>query len=293
MSLRVYTARWVLPISAPTIAHGAVAVQGQRIVWVGAASEAPEGVHLALGDAALLPGLVNAHSHLELTAMRGFLEDLPFRPWIRRLTESREAVMTPAWRAASARVGIAEGLLAGITTYGDVSDTGASLYAMREMGLRGIAFQEVFGPNPAQCADALAGLRARVQIFRESETGLVRVGVSPHAPYTVSDDLLRATAAFAREEGLPLTIHIAESQAELDLIQWGRGEFAEPLRARGIAVSARATSPVRLLHETGTLDAGVLLVHAVRTTREDHDLIASSGSRVASSVAWARSAALR
>ena len=280
MSLRVYSARWVLPISAPTIAHGAVAVEGQRIVWVGPLSNAPEGEHIVLGDVALLPGLVNAHSHLELTAMRGFLENLSFRPWILRLTQSREAVMTPEWNAASARVGIAEGLLAGITTFGDVSDAGTSLNAMRDMGTRGIIFQEVFGPSPAQCGGALAGLRTKVERLRRHETELVRVGVSPHAPYTVSDDLFRATAAFAREESLPLTVHIAESEAELELVRLGRGEFAEALRARGIAVSARSTTPVQLLYETGALDVGAILVHAIRTNRQDHDLMVSSGSRV-------------
>ena len=280
MTLRVYLARWILPISAPPIAHGAVAVEDGRITWIGPARDAPDRQRIDLADAVLLPGLVNAHAHLELTAMRGFLEELPFRRWILQLTGARQAVMTPERHLAAARLGIAEGLLAGITTFGDVSDAATSLDALAQMGVRGVLFQEVFGPDPAQCAGAIAGLRAKVQDLRARAGPLVRVGVSPHAAYTVSDELFHATAAFARHESLPLTVHVAESRAESDLVARGTGDFADALRARGIGVAPRARSPVDLLHRTGVLEAGPLLVHAVRVDDADLALIAGSGSRV-------------
>ncbi|MBC7894572.1 MAG: amidohydrolase family protein, partial [Cytophagaceae bacterium] len=231
---RVYVARWVLPIAGPAIAHGAVLVRDGRIAWVGVVSDAPPGVRTDLGSCVLMPGMVNVHAHLELTAMRGLLEALPFRQWILRLTHSRQAVMTPAWRLAAARVGIAEGLFAGITSFGDVSDSGVSLDAMQALGVRGRVYQEVFGPDPSHCAGAIAGVRAQVGDLRARANGLVDVGVSPHAPYTVSDALFSATAALAREEGLPLTVHVAEGSAEDALVRAGSGEFADAWRARGI-----------------------------------------------------------
>ena len=91
--MRTYLARWVLPISAPPLEHAAVSVDASgRIAYVGPAADAPAGERVALGNAALLPGLVNTHTHLELTAMRGFLEDLDFVTWIRTLTRARAEV---------------------------------------------------------------------------------------------------------------------------------------------------------------------------------------------------------
>lgn len=281
MTLRVYRARWVLPISGPAIADGAVAVDGTMVTWVGRAADAPPGAPIDLGAAILMPGLVNVHSHLELTAMRGYLEDLDFRPWILRLTKSREQVMTPERRRAAARAGIAEGLLAGITTFGDVSDSGESLTAMREMGVRGVMFREVFGPHPAQAGEAVAQLRAEVERWGADATPRVAVGVSPHAPYTVSDPLFAATADLARELDLPLAVHVAEGEAEQALVVEGRGVFADAWRARGIDVIPRATSPIALLQSLGVLDTRALLVHAVRASRSDLDLVRASGAAIA------------
>jgi 5-methylthioadenosine/S-adenosylhomocysteine deaminase len=276
-----YRARWVVPITNPPIANGVVAVDGSQIAFVGEAADAPRGDDVDFGEAILLPGLVNAHCHLELTAMRGFLEDLDFRRWILRLTNARRSVLDRDDLLDSARYGIEEGLLAGITTYADTGDSGVVMQAMREMGVRGINYQEVFGPDPAQCAAAIAGLREKVSGLRYLETPLVRVGVSPHAPYTVSDDLFRATAALAAELHLPMAIHIAESEVEQTLVVEGSGTFADGLRRRGIAVEPRATSPIALLGKLGVLDSKPLLIHCVRASVDDVERIAASASSVA------------
>ncbi|MDQ2768460.1 MAG: amidohydrolase family protein [Gemmatimonadota bacterium] len=206
-----YHARWVLPISSPPIRDGTVVELAGRIVYVGPRDDAPGGTDRDLGDCALLPGLVNAHTHLELTVFRGLLEDLSFREWIARLQGAKVAVMTPERFLDSARWGIVEGLRAGITTYADTCDSGTVLEAMRERGVRGIMYQEVFSPSadPAAVREAAARLAEKLALLDMFETELQQVGISPHAPYTVSDPLF----ALVARSGRRLAVHIAESDA--------------------------------------------------------------------------------
>lgn len=276
-----YRARYVVPISSPPIRDGVVSVDDDRIVYVGAADWAPPCDTEDLGGVILMPGLVNAHCHLELTAMRGFLEDLDFRRWILRLTSARRVVLDREAMLDSARYGIEEGLLAGITSYADTGDSGVAMQAMREAHVRGINYQEVFGPDPAQCADSIAGLRRKVEGMRYLETRLVRLGVSPHAPYTVSDDLFRATTDLARELKLPMAIHVAESEVEQRLVVHADGAFADGLRKRDIAVEPRGRTPIDLLDRLGVLEARPLLIHCVRVDGEDVERIAATKSPVA------------
>lgn len=276
-----YHARWVLPISAAPIENGTVAVADGRITYVGPRANAPRGEDSDLGAAILMPGLVNTHTHLELTVMRGFLEDLDFAQWIMRLNRVKRAVLHREQMLDGARLGVEEGLLAGITTYADTCDTGVAFDAMLEAGVRGVMYQEVFGPDPAVCAQSMAELRAKVKTLRERETTLVRIGVSPHAPYTVSDVLYESVAQYAADERLPVAVHIAESDVERMLVERGEGVFAEGLRKRNITISRRASSSVELLKRTRILDRRPLMIHCVRVHEGDIALIAGSKSPVA------------
>jgi cytosine/adenosine deaminase-related metal-dependent hydrolase len=274
-----YHARWILPISEPAIENGSVTVEDGRIAYVGERRE--KGSSVELGEAILMPGLVNAHCHLELTVMRGFLEDLDFRRWILRLTSAKRSVLTSDSLLDSARAGLEEGIAAGITTYADTCDSGVVIDAMREYGVRGIMYQELFGPDPAQCAPSIGDFSSKLERLRPKATELVRIGISPHAPYTISDDLFRACAALAEREKLPMAIHIAESEVEAQLVVEGKGSFAEGLRGRGIDVKPRARSPIELLARLGVLDRHPLLIHCVRVDDTDRDLIASHKAHVA------------
>jgi len=276
-----YRARWVLPVTSPPIEDGVVACEDGVIRFVGKIDDAPPGDDVELGDSVLLPGLVNAHTHLELTAMRGFLEDLAFEDWIDTLRRSRAAVLDDDALLDSARLGVLEGVEHGVTTFADTSASGVTARAMRECGVRGIMYQEVFGPDPATCSEAMADLDRRVTALRADETDLVRVGVSPHAPYTVSDDLYRAVARYAVANSLPIAMHIAESDAEQSLVCRGSGIFAKWHARRGIPVQPRARSPIALLADLDALPPGSLLIHAVNADLTDVRTIVRSRACIA------------
>jgi cytosine/adenosine deaminase-related metal-dependent hydrolase len=283
----IYSARWVLPIISPMIEDGAVAVDNSRIVAVGSRHEIGSNFSDArvidFGEAAILPGFVNAHSHLELTVMRGFLEreESDFFAWLRKLTVARMA-MTPEDLLVSATCGAIEAARAGVTCLGDASSSSTqAMKALREVGLRGIVYQESFGPDPTLAAANVDKLREQVREMREHETGLVRAGVSPHAPYSVSALQLEMISRLANDEKLPLMIHAAESQAEKSFMREGLGPFAEGLRARGIEWQAPGISTIEYLGRHGILQTKPLLAHCINVDGKDLELIKKAGAGIA------------
>lgn len=276
-----YHARWVLPIASAPINDGTVAESGGVITYVGPRGGAPPGEDRELGDALILPGLVNTHTHLELTVMRGFLEDLCFSDWISRLRRSRNEVLSNEMLLDSARLGILEGLLAGVTTFADTCSSGVAMQAMKEMGVRGVMYQETFGPDPSVADSAMAELDRRVGSLIDEQTDLVGLGISPHAPYTVSDDLYAACARYAAAKKLPLAMHIAESREEEEIVAQGAGALAAGWKKRGIEVRKRARSPIALLEKLGLLGERSLLIHCVRVDEQDIAAIARHGCAVA------------
>lgn len=279
-------ARWVLPIRGPVIEDGAVRISGDRIVSVGPAAEltaleSDEAVR-DLGTAAILPGLVNAHSHLELTVMRGLLEDADFRTWITRLTTMKLERLTRDDLLDSARIGALEAVRAGVTCLADTCDSGVSARAMLEAGLAGVMYQEVFGPDAAQVDGSISGLVEKLESLEASRPAgsRVRIGVSPHAPFTVSADLFRRVTDLSRDRGIPMAIHAAESRAESDFLLDGTGPFGERFRTRGISWAPPGVSTVAWLDSLGVLEVKPLLIHAVQTTPADHQRIESSGASV-------------
>lgn len=283
--VKIYRAAWVLPVSSEPLRDGAVMVDGDgRIAAVAplAALECPPDAEIVdLGEAAILPGLVNVHAHPELALFRGALEDLRFRDWILRLVGVKRSALRDEDYDVAARWSLVECLRAGMTTVAATETSAAAFGALREAGMRGVVYREVFGPDPAVADDSMADLRAAVDRLRRDETGLVRVGISPHAPYTVSDALFTASARYACAEGLPMAIHAGESIPERELVVHGEGDFAPGLRARGIDTPPRGTSTMEMLDRLGVLDARPLLIHCVLVEVDDLVRIADHGCAVA------------
>ncbi len=286
--MKIVAAEHVVPISSPPITDGAVAIEGERIAAVGTRTELterfPSADLLDLGPAAIIPGLVNCHSHLEITAMRGMLDDVEhdFRAWLLRLNSIREK-----WSAAdveaSALAGAHEGIRAGVTCFGDIGRMGhAGVNALKTSGLRGVVFQETeFSPDNRTAEDDFQALGKKFEALKLEETERVTVGLSPHSPYTVSSQLFELIAQYAIINRIPLTIHAAESDNELELMSRGTGFFTGVYEKFGVEWQSPHSTTIEYLERLGVLAAQPLLAHCVKVTESDIAKIAKYGARVA------------
>lgn len=265
--MTVLSADWVLPVSSPPIENGAIAFENGVITAVGTIAELGSGERFE--DAVILPGFVNAHSHLEYAAYAGFGDGLPFPPWI-GLHIARKRRLDPDDVQALATLGARECLRSGITTVGDCSFAGAAAMACEQTGLRAIVYLEVFGED-AGALDPFEHLRERVA---ESLSDRVRLGISPHAPYTCGVELYEACT----ELDLPIATHFSESAAELEYLRTGRGPW-ESLSE--FLVPPLGRSAIGALADAGVLGAGVVAAHCVHVTDEEIVLLAETGTAVA------------
>jgi 5-methylthioadenosine/S-adenosylhomocysteine deaminase len=266
--MTVLSADWVLPVSGPPVPDGAVAIEDGRILAVGPAAELGEGRRYA--EAAIIPGLVNAHSHLEYAVYAGFGDGLPFGDWI-SLHVERKSRIDPDDMDDIARLGAFECLRSGITAVGDCSFSGAAATACAELGLRGTIYLEVFGDGASAVAERFEPMRERIAGALSER---VRLGISPHAPYTCSLALYRA----CHELDLPVATHLAESEAENEFLRTGGGTweaFADML------VRPLGTTGIRALASEGLLGGQVVAAHCVMVDDEEIDLLAEHGVAVA------------
>ena len=266
--MRVFAADWVLPVDGPPIERGAVAIEGGRIAAVGAEDELGP-VDQRYERAAIVPGFVNAHTHLEYAVYAGFGDGLDFGPWI-LVHVARKRLLDWERTLAIARLGAAHCLSSGVTTVADASFSGASARACAELGLRAIVAFEIFGAEPAR----VARYEEKRALVEEYLGDLVRPGISPHAPYTVSGELYAA----CDELGLPVVTHVAESAAEREWLLDGTGPWQEYTELLGPPIG---TTSIRMLAERGLLHDRVIAAHCVHVDAEEIALLASSAAGVA------------
>ena len=286
--MKIHTANHVLPVSSEPIFDGAVAVDRHQIAAVGPREDIlaayPDADVEDHGNAAIMPGLVNCHSHLEITALRGALDNVEhdFRSWLLRLNDLR-STMTDDDVRGSAVAGAIEGAEAGVTCFGDIGRMGqAGLAALKKVGLRGIVFQESeFSPDNRTAEADFVDLAGKYEGLRSQETDLVRVGISPHSPYTVSSRLFELIAEYSIINRVPLSIHAAESPEETELLTRGTGFFTGIYEKFGLEWHTPRCTPIEYLDRLGVLSAQPLLAHCV--TADDRDLarIAANGAKIA------------
>ncbi len=274
----LYCARHVFPVCAPPLSDGGVLAVDGRIVAVGPA-HALAGRYGAtrvvdLGESALLPAAVNAHTHLELTGLAGRIpEGLEFTEWIVELVRVRRQCTAKDLALAAAQ-GAAMARAAGTAAIGEISTFGLSLEPILRSGLRGIVYYELLGSDPGQASVLLRQGQERIRVWRaEYGERQVRFGLSLHTPYTVSAELFRLATRWCGDEEVPLSIHVAESLAEVEWLRTHDGPITERLyRPLGLPldpVGPPCCSPVAYLDRLGVLAVRPLLAHGVKVDAAD------------------------
>ena len=256
------SADWVLPLDGPPIENGCVRFEDGRLVDVG-----PGRGDRHYDESAIVPGFVNAHSHLEYSRYAGFGDGQPFGPWI-ATHMARKRTLDGDGMLALARQGVADSLSSGITTTADYSFSGAAATAATELGLRAIVYLEVFAVDPAAAEEQYTRKRAVLD-----ETELVRIGVSPHAPYSCSLDVYRWCLGL----GIPVGTHLAESADENAWLEHGAGPLGAsgaalvaPTGRRAVATLEPVLGPDLLCAHCVEVDAGEIALLAERRVPVAH-----------------------
>jgi cytosine/adenosine deaminase-related metal-dependent hydrolase len=279
-----YRAAWLLPISQPPIRDAWLRTEGGRIVAFGPTrpGDFTASDEIDLGNVAVLPGLTNAHTHLELSWMRGRINAAgSFPGWIKSVMELRrggEASSDAAGRAVTDAV--EEARACGTALIGDISNTLSTSAALTASQMAAVVFYELIGFQAAdadrivsKAVDGLASMPA---------SGNVRHTLAPHAPYSVSPALFeRIRVELDQKPFAPSSVHLGESEAEIEFLRQGTGPYRKLLEEIGVWDSTwtpPACGPVEYLDRMGSLDERLLVVHGVHFDQQDLVRVASKGA---------------
>jgi cytosine/adenosine deaminase-related metal-dependent hydrolase len=287
--------RVVFPVDRPPIEHGAVTIDGERIAAIGTKPEGGDVVDL--GSAAILPGFVNAHTHLEFSGLSRPLGQpgLPLTDWIRLVIAERGRGDTARERAIAA--GVQESLEHGVTSIGEIATDDAIAYSRTDNPVRrsqadgqdcpsyghidATHFIEVISFSRARAASAFAAASSRIDALQRRRPN-IHIGISPHAPYTVSPELLRQLIALAVERKLPVAMHLAESMEELEFLRSGSGAFQHLLEERSMwdaEAIPRFSRPLDYLRMLAGAPRS-LVIHGNYLSRDEHEFLSAHGDRM-------------
>lgn len=280
----ILRAKYVVPVDAPTIKNGAVRFAGARIAEVGSARTVSGGPVVDYGDAVLLPGFVNAHTHLELSHLADRVPpSADFIDWLERLRATVQADgRSLDTFAESARAGAAASLAAGVTTVGDITARPRTVRAsLRHGPLRVVSFGEVIAAGQIR---GLLSERLLAAIDGREASAHLSVALSPHAPYTVEAEGLAACVEAAERLELRLCMHVAETRAEVRYTEHGDGPFRDLMTRMALhddGIVCPRMTPIFWVQSLGLLSPRTLLAHVNYPSAEEINVLAACGVHVA------------
>lgn len=275
----VCSPRIIITLDAAPVNKGAVVIRQGSITAAGPADKLVRKypghrvVHVA--DSVLLPGLINLHTHLELPPLLDIIRSKTFPDWVLNLVRIKKELTNNDYALAT-RQNINTLMSTGTTTVAEICTHNISPALLRESGLRAVIFHELISMHPAAPFPRLPSLVSR-------PSTLIRTGVSPHAPHTVSKQALLALNKIAAQKSFPLCMHVAESKDELRLLQGKGNGFEKLYKAAGWdqAWAPSADSPFEYLSGLGLLGPKFLVVHSVQATDRDIHILTRSHAPVA------------
>jgi len=288
--LTLHTADLVVPVSSPPIPHGAVVVDGETIVAVGSLEEmgsAHPSAEVTKWEGTLVPGLVNAHTHLQYTSFTevGAGRHASYVHWSEAFVQEYDLRRGEDW-AVTARAGVEQGLRAGVTAYGDVVTDVEAMTALPESGVAGVAYFEIIGV-PFDRWEEEVKERVTAILTSTPTSEVFRVGLSPHTPYTVDEPVLIDAADLARRLGVRLHVHLAEVDSEDAYYRTGTGPLVERITMRVgrpwtvVARGGSGMGAAEYAHECGLLGPDSHMAHGVYLDREGREILDRSGTYVA------------
>lgn len=287
----LFLSRYLVPITSAPIEDGGLLVNEGRIVAVGSRKEltaASSGAAVVdFGDTILLPPLVNAHTHLELThfpvwAKKAGLADAPadFVDWILHVIRVKRGVDVKRFESSLA-AGIEASLAAGTGAVGDILSYFPARHAYVNTPLRGCLYLETLGREPAMSRKILARIG---DLLDEKRAGQLKLGIAPHSPYSVSEEYLEHIFDFARRRKVPTTLHLAESHEETTFIHDSAGPMKDQLYPfvgwESMLPPPTGRTPVAFAEACGGLVPSCLLAHGVQVNSADVDRLAKAGSTI-------------
>jgi cytosine/adenosine deaminase-related metal-dependent hydrolase len=259
----------------------AVRISGSEITGVGPASSLKGESWINLGRAVLMSGFVNCHNHLELTALGPMVHRTnDFVAWLDEVRTLRNSE-SEGFLAASAREGVAQSLLAGVTTLADHSNSGLSLDALSEMPIRAFILYELIALDKKTFEERVPLYKERIK--NTKETPHLSWGLAPHASYSVSQGLFEWTRRVCEKDRRIISIHLHEHKEEAEFLMTGGGGFRQMQERLGANLSdypPPGLSPTAYLQSLGILRPKTLLIHANYISDEDIRQIKKSGASV-------------
>ena len=266
----IFRASYVLPIDYPLISDGAVKIKDGRIVEISHFSDISRTKKdrlISLPGCLIMPGLINAHTHLELSCLKGITEErYSFTKWVREVIDAKKKLSESDYEK-SIESGILESIKGGITTFGDITGTGLSPMVMKRLGVRGVAFHEIIGFNEKDASRAFFELCMRIAVSKTlllRNNRLIDIGVSPHSPYSVSPYLFKLSSGLAKKLKLLVSIHLAETEEEVRFLKKGNGLFKallSELNSFDKKWKAPGCSPLKYLHNMNVFTPKTSIVH--------------------------------
>jgi len=285
----IYAADVILPVTSEPVKNGAVLVKDGRVVSVGSAEaliakNRDEDVK-EFKNALLMPGLVNLHGHLECSSFDFLAKPTPFSQWLDGIINASRKMQRNDWQDA-ARVGVQKYIESGITCTADITRTGAGLQAIAEMGMPAVIYFEAVGIDDRNLSDLVVDMLEQLKSAESvAKARNLKVGLSPHSPYTLSSEALKICSEISKEYDLPLSVHLSETKSEVELVKDGTGPLADALSRRLkldiIKNGGSGKLPAEFLDGFGLLTNSLIAAHGVWLSDAEIELMKERGASVA------------